>query len=272
MNFVLMGGDGRSVALCRLLERAGHGAFPMALDSALPLQGPPDWQHCDGVILPLPAERGGFLNAPLAPGKLSLAGVLEAVPPGTAVFAGMAGESLRSLCSERGLPLFDYYAREELQVKNALLTAEGALSLLLSADDRAICGRRVLISGFGRIARTLAPRLSALGCRVTVAARSPEQRSWAEAMGCAAVCLEATAGDWDYVVNTVPYVLFDREKLAAMGKPTLLELASAPGGFDLAGAEELGLRLISAPGLPGKTAPESAAEAVMDTIFNMLEE
>ena len=91
-------------------------------------------------------------------------------------------------------------------------------------------------------------------------------------MGCAAVGLEATAGDWDYVVNTVPYVLFDREKLAAMGKPTLLELASAPGGFDCAGADALGLRLISAPGLPGKTAPESAAEAVMDTIFNMLEE
>lgn len=272
MNFVLMGGDERSVALCRLLKKAGHGVFPLALDSALPVQGPPDWAHAEALILPLPAEREGFLNAPLFPEKLSLAEALEAVPEGTAVFAGMVGEGLRSLCAEKGLHLRDYYAREELQVKNALLTAEGALALLLNADDRALCGRRVLIVGFGRIGKALAPRLRAMGCAVTVAARSPEQRAWAEAMGCRAVGLGSTAGDWDYVANTVPHVLFDREKLAAMGKPALLELASAPYGFDMAAAEALGLRVIRAPGLPGRIAPEAAAEAVMDTILNMLEE
>lgn len=273
MKAIIIGGDERMLRLCRLLERDGHGVFPLALEKALPVQGPPDFAGADCVILPLPAERGGALNAPFAAEKHSLAELLLPARPGTVLFAGMAGESLRRLCAERGLKLMDYFAREELQVKNAALTAEGALELLLRLDRSALCGRRILISGFGRIGRLLAPKLLALGAHVSVAARSPADRAWAEAMGCTALGIaEAVEEGYDFVVNTVPSPIFGSSEIERFGDAKLVELASAPYGIDLDAATDMGKSVTLAPGLPAVCAPESAAEAIRDTIYNMLEE
>ena len=51
----------------------------------------------------------------------------------------------------------------------------------------------------------------------------------------------------------------------------LLELASE-AGFDRALAEELGLRVVSAPGLPGRSAPCAAAALIRDTIYAVIRE
>ena len=267
-----MGGDARFVRLCSLLREDGHGVFPLALEAELPELGPPDWHNADCVLLPLPAEREGFLNAPLSGARLRVEELLEPLRPGTRVLAGMAGEGLREYCRRRGLALGDYFLREELQVKNAAITAEGAVALLSGLDGGGLLGRRVLICGFGRIGRLLAPRLAAMGAGVSVAARSASDRAWASAMGFAAMepgCAP-WAGVWDFVVNTVPAVIFGGEELAALGKARLLELASPPGGFDAA-ALPPGVEVIRAPGLPARCAPLAAAEAIRDTIYNMLE-
>ena len=51
----------------------------------------------------------------------------------------------------------------------------------------------------------------------------------------------------------------------------LLELASQPG-FDRAAAEARGLTCVSALGLPGKAAPETAARAIKLTLEKIWEE
>ena len=79
--------------------------------------------------------------------------------------------------------------------------------------------------------------------------------------------------DVDFVVNTVPAEVFDKKLLGCFGEDVLLlELASAPGGFDAEAAAERGLKTVSAPGLPGKYAPYSAAELMRDTIYAIINE
>lgn len=269
---MIIGGDRRFVSLWAMLEKDGHRVFPMAMEKALPLQGPPDYMGTEAVILPLPAEKEGALNSPLSEGKHSLCRLLEPFAPGTKVFGGMVGETLREYCRERGLVLYDYFAREDFQIKNALLTAEGAAALLLGLDERSLMGRRALIVGFGRIGKLLAPRLQALGLRVSVMARSAAQRAWAEAMGCEGLKMGELEGSFDFVLNTVPAVVFGEGELRRLGDAALLELASAPGGFDEKAALALGKNIVKAPGLPAKWAEASAAEAIRDTMYNILEE
>ena len=272
MKIIIIGGDERMVQLYKMLTKDGHSVFPVAMERALPLQGPPDWAGAELAILPLPAERGGRLNTPLSEGEYCASDFLALLPEGCRVFAGMAGEKLRESCLRRGLIPEDYFLREELQVKNAALTAEGALGLLLGADGRSLAGRRVLICGFGRIGRLVGLRLKAVGAELCVAARSAADRAWAEAMGFAAVKLGEVSGEYDFVLNTVPAPVLGRRELERVGRAILVELASAPYGIDRSAAEELGLRLIMASGLPALTAPESAAEAIKDSIYNILEE
>ncbi|MBQ3481971.1 MAG: dipicolinate synthase subunit A, partial [Oscillospiraceae bacterium] len=59
---------------------------------------------------------------------------------------------------------------------------------------------------------------------------------------------------------------------AAAEDALLLELASAPGGFDRSLADNIGLRAVAAPGLPGRCASQSAAELMREAIYASLGE
>ena len=276
MNIALLGGDERSVRLCRLLRADGHKVRPCALEHRLEDSLTDPREAISGaaaVILPLPCERSGLLNTPLSDLRLPIQQLLPMIPMGTPVYAGKA-EQIAPLCQRLGLPLRDYFAREELNIRNAALTAEGAVALLLEESQHALSGSRVLITGFGRIGRLLAPKLRALGADVSVLARSAADLAWARALDCRALDMKRpqALSRFDMVVNTIPATIFKTAELLSFGDALLLELASPPYGFDGEAARMLGKRLIFAPGLPAATAPQAAAEAVRDTIYQLMEE
>jgi dipicolinate synthase subunit A len=165
--------------------------------------------------------------------------------------------------------------RRDYTVGNAALTAEGAIGLLIRESPRSLWKGRALVTGWGRIARCLAPRLRAMGSEVTVAARKLGDRAEAEAQGLRACRMEdigALAGAQDFLINTVPAEVIPREALERLRPDSLLlELASEPG-FDRDLAQELGLSALAAPGLPGKSAPCAAAGLIRDTVYAVIRE
>lgn len=166
-------------------------------------------------------------------------------------------------------PSARYTRREEYQIAIARLTAEGAIALL--RPETGLSGAHILLLGYGRIARLLARELQKAGALVTAAARSGEQRAWAEAEGIEALPLDALSGAldrFDVIIGTIPAPVLTEPLLALVRKDALLlELASAPGGIDAAAAHERGLRYIRAPGLPAKYAPERAAVILRDAVY-----
>lgn len=279
-NIWVVGGDPRQAALAGLLADDGHAVHTFALERGEGMVCQPDMTEAwraDCVILPLPAagERG-MLNAPLSAEARPLEQILNALRPGQLVCAGMVREELKAMAEERGLVLRDYFAREELAILNAVPTAEGAIQIALEELPVTIHGSRVLVIGFGRVGQQLAPRLRALGARVTVAARRYEQRALARAMG---LCAERTdrLAEWlcgyDLVVNTAPAPVLGAEELSALKEGALvIDLASKPGGVDFAGAAALGVRCIWALSLPGKVAPVTSGRYIMDTVYHIMEE
>ena len=66
-------------------------------------------------------------------------------------------------------------------------------------------------------------------------------------------------------------MIFDSDKLSKLRRDTLIiDLASKPGGVDLAEAERLNIKAIHALGLPGKTAPVTAGEIIAESIIDTL--
>lgn len=283
MRFALVGGDTRSALLARLFLRDGHRVQTWALErAALPAEIPRAGSltacvyGADAVVLPVPAERGGLLNAPLsaqAPAMEELIGALW--PEQLLLGGGFSPESARAALREK-LRLEDLLRRPDFVTANAALTAECALGLLLRESARALRDENVLVLGYGRIGRLLAQKLLALGAQVTAAARSPWDRAFAAAAGCRALDygeLEGVIGEMGVVVNTVPARVLSSAALCCLEDGALLvELASPPGGFDPVLAGNLGLRVLPAPGLPGKFAPEAAAALMRDAVYAALEE
>ena len=239
----------------------GSGLLITAPDEAL--------RGADIAVLPVRPVKGELLNAPLSaqPIRLSELGALIGDIP---VFCGDA-EGVRPYC--RGA-VYDYTVREEFAVRNAVLTAEGALAQIIGAWPGAINGTPMLVIGYGRIGRILAGDLRSLGARVTVAARSETSRAWAQAQGLEACSFPLSGlGRYRVLINTVPATVLNAGCMAQMHRDALiLDLASAPGGADRQAAKEFGMRCLSAPGLPGTTAPAAAGQIIKDTIQLIIKE
>ena len=284
LNFWVVGGDMRQAKLAQLLAEDGHTVHTYALgqpQEPLPGLAAEDTlrhvERADCVILPLTvADGNGQLNAPLAVAEYPLEPVFDRLSPKQFLCGGRISPDVQALASERGLTIHDYFAREELAVANAVPTAEGAVQLAMEHLPITIHGARVLIVGFGRVGRLTAQRFAALGAKVRVAARKYDQLAWAEAIGFGGEPLSQLRGwlcGYDLIVNTVPARVLGQEELADVKTDCLiLDLASKPGGVDLAAAGALGLTVIWALSLPGKVAPVSAGAAIQRTIYNMLQE
>ncbi len=279
MNFTVLGGDERSVHVVTRLLRDGHEVRTYQMERAQSVQGtacPTAEAALSGagcVVLPVPlSTMPGMLNAPYGSHEMPLAELWPMIPAGVPVFSGAVKPGERAQAEEHGVVLTDLLTMEELAVKNAALTAEGALSVLIQETDHCLMGESILIIGAGRIGKLLGLRLRALGAKVTVSARKDSDLAW-----CRALCLgvadtremELILPRFSCVVNTVPSPVLSGDRLERLPQGTIiLELASKPGGVDLAAAEKCGVRVVNAGGLPGKTAPKSAAEAIVDTIYH----
>lgn len=79
--------------------------------------------------------------------------------------------------------------------------------------------------------------------------------------------------DFDLIINTIPSPVFKSCFLRHLKKDCVLfEVASRPGGFDEDMCRGLSLKLISCPGIPGKTAPKPAGEAIADAVLPLLKQ
>ena len=288
-KIALLGGDTRQIALTERLCANGLAVRSFGLPHEMltdGVQAVAAWreavEEASAVLLPLPVSPDGRrLNAPLylewEPPLLS--DVLDAVPKGSLVAGGRFSPSLKAMAQEKGVWIYDYFSSEALQQKNALPTAEGAVSILMREVPRTVSGLSVGITGFGRVAKALARLLVAMDARVTVIARKQEQLAEAVEMGCRTVLLDGADAlarfmrGQSAVFNTVPYWLFTDEVLKrASATPLLIDLASAPGGVDANAAQAAGVKVIWALSLPGKYAPVTAGEIIADTVLDYMRE
>ena len=253
--------DGRSRRLVKMFGEIGARAVgfdsPDQLDAV-----------CDAaaVLLPIPLSRDGIrLAAGSGSSEIMLTELMLRLSPDALVIGGMIPADFAEAVRGSGGEIFDLNSDEDFLQSNAYATAEGAICE--AARELTICIKDAdcAIVGYGRIARHLHRLLSAFGvARVTVYARRAEARWDAVSAGAEVGGIDGEVcpiGRHDLLFNTVPERVIGDRALARLGRgATVVELASAPGGFDRENAEEYGLRAIALPSLPARYAPESAAE------------
>ena len=283
IKLALLGGDARQGCLARFL--ADHGfetaAWGMSdsgcIGGAVRCRDPVSaMASAAAVILPLPATLDGVTLNSENEERIKLNKILEYAD--VPFFGGKLSESFRLAASARTRKVIDYFETESLQIKNALPTAEGAISIAMQNLKRTLVGARAAVIGYGRIGKTLADLLLKLGARVTVAARNEQQLAYAQIAGAKTVRIGSDSSslklpdEYDVIFNTVPAGLFDAAQIGKLPENTLLiDLASPPGGVDFAAAKEAGIRAIWALSLPGRYAPEDAGRIIGETLLELFE-
>lgn len=217
----------------------------------------------------------GSLNTPFSNENILLDGDDIEIILKKPVFTTMKSRFLKAYPRLSDGEIFDYGARDDFAILNALPTAEGAIECAMREYEGAISGSKCLVTGFGRIGKILAHKLVLLGANVTVSARKPSDLAYVKALGYNALNTEnlRTVKRFDIAFNTIPRLIFDRELLMNTDTNTLIiDLASLPGGVDFDTAEKLGIYAVRALSLPGKCAPKTAGEIIKTTVFDIIKE
>ena len=133
----VVGGDMRQVRLAELLLNDGWLVCTWGLDqgggpNAVPLD---QALGAELLILPLPVCRGGGLTLPLTDTALGAEQLWPRLRYDQLLLGGMTKELSPRLMLDFGLTLLDYYDREEVQVANAVPTAEGAIQRAMEATE-----------------------------------------------------------------------------------------------------------------------------------------
>lgn len=225
---------------------------------------------CSCVLLPVPLTRDSrTLFAPLSDKKILLDKDLPLLIKSKTVFCCMEN-TLKRFCSiGDSQQIFDYYNAPGFAEKNAVLTADAAVSIIHSETNASLVGKKVLILGYGRVGRECARAVKEDFADIYVGVRRKESELEVIAHGftpVSSINLE-NMQKYDLIINTVPYTLLNTSVLDKINKSTLIiDLASDGGGTDFKHAEKSGLKAIYAQGLPGKYYPEKAGRIISQTI------
>lgn len=277
----IIGGDLRQLTLAELLSSDGYdvcvsgfGADSVSTKYKIENDMKKALQK-DIIILPMPVTQSqGLLNAPFCNTPISLAQIKENINPSALILGGRMGKEIYDLFE--GFNCIDYYTREELMIKNAVPTAEGAIEIAITETPVTIAKSKCLVIGYGRIGKVLARLLHKMGAEVYVSARKYSAIAWIDVDGYIPVHnkdIIKNADSYDIIFNTAPALILNEDVLARINPDSLvIDLASKPGGVDFQKAKDLGLKVIWALSLPGKTAPLTSGKIIKETISNIFYE
>lgn len=279
-KFLVVGGDLRNVELAKLLKEDGKIVYTYGMNVNSTENLETLLEDVEVVVGPILFSKDGLnVNSTFVESKILIKDFLKKIK-GKILIAGNISEDVKKLAKIYNIEVIDVMKNEKLAILNTIATAEGTIELMIANTDTIIFESNVLILGFGRVAKTLADRLKGLVKSITCASRENDDLAWIEVYGYEKMnlndlvkCQESKKylKNYDVIINTIPSMILDAEKLQDVNKEVLLiDLASNPGGIDKEETKKQGLKLIHALGLPGKVAPKSSARFIKDIIYEVV--
>ncbi len=233
-------------------------------------------EKSDIIICPLPFTKDGKTLNTSYTGKSILIEDLDKINKKKILIGGNFKTDYLNTIKEKYLKIYDIMKIEEFSIFNTIATAEGTVQVAIENTEKVLQGAKVLVLGFGRVAKIVAEKFKNLSATVTCCARKKTDLAWINAYGYNELDIKDMIyylKDFDIIINTVPETIINEKELKHMNSNVLLiDLASYPGGINGKKAQSMGLKYVWALALPGKVAPTSSAEFIKKIIYNIIEE
>lgn len=279
-KILIAGGDYRQTYLARFLLKYFDKIYTIGFNQTLKfdeitvLEDISDLnEKIDILILPpVTTNDGVTVNTPFYNKNLYINEVLQHLNNRAKIYGGNISANLFSRLSSSGYYVSDYLKDEKFILENTVPTAEGALMIALEETPFVIYGAKTAVLGYGRVGSATASLFRNTGADVYIFDRKQEKRIHAQSQDLTALEFDdKKLFDCSIIINTVPCMVLDSQKLRKIKKEALIiDLASKPGGVDLEYAKQRGLNVIWALSLPGKVAPVTSGEIIGRTILSDL--
>jgi dipicolinate synthase subunit A len=273
-NVLIIGGDMRQFYLAEKIKNN----FPnteVCFENCSKTEFDEKIKSSDVLVCPVPFSKDGkniFSNQNKL--NLDIHDFLTLISSKHTVWGGNIPKNIKSELKERGIDCFDFMEFEEVSIKNAIATAEGAIAEAIGLSSINLHKSKCLVLGYGRCGKVLAQKLKALDSRVTVAGRNKESLAYGFSLGLETAdinYLESIVSGFDFIFNTVPAEIINKNVIDLIKKDAvIIDIASAPGGTDFDYCKKSGITAKLCLGLPGKFSPKTSADILFDVIVKFL--
>ena len=257
-KLIFLGGDSRTKIAYNSLKEKGFSTTSLGLfenDNG-------DILKCDTVIFPVPSTKDfKTVYCPLTDKKILFSDIKHLLKGKHII----SGGKLPLDFSYTDILNDDFYA-----IQNAVPTAEGAISFCIENTPFTLFGSKVLVIGYGRVAKILVSRLQGFKCDITVSARKASDFAYINTLGDKYINTANVLDfikEFDIVFNTIDVELF---KNVSVLKDTLLIDLSTKGCTDFESARKNNIKAFKLPGIPAKTAPVTAGKILENTLYNLI--
>lgn len=196
---------------------------------------------------------------------------LLAIPEKSSIFCGALSDVQQKIIKAKNITYHNLLTDEIFAMDNALLTAEGALMLIIRGTNMSIFGAKIAVLGYGRVGKAMCTLLKGIGAEFDIFSADYAERSTARLLGKRVFDLNKSIAGYDVIVNTIPAKVLPLAKLKGAKKSCyILDLASYSGA-ELCDINCLGLTYDNALGIPGKYSPKTAGEILAEAILRNTE-
>lgn len=281
-DIAIIGGDLRQVYMANLLIEKGYSVITYCIQGDLLNKSIVKASSLKEIVLvsktiigPIPFSRDKksiFSNEKAD--DLVIENFLSLLTKEHLLFAGSIDPTIHDYCKSHLIQLHDVMDFNEVSILNSISTAEGTILEAIKNSTMNLHSSKCLVLGYGKCAKILAKKLQGLDAKVWVGARKGEDRFLASAYGYNTMPLTDlvdTINQFDYIFNTIPAMILDKDVLLnARKEATIIDIASAPGGTDFDFAKKNRLNAALCLGLPGKYAPSTSANILVNAILNKM--
>lgn len=283
-NIGILGGDLRIANLGKILAEDGYSVYTYGLENVelsnskiIKCKNIKEiCKFCDNIISGIPFSKDeAYVNAPFSKNEINIKDAFKILSNKTLI-AGAIKQEIKKCAND--ISIIDLMDNEKFTILNVIPTVEGAIQIAMENTNITIHNSKCLVLGYGRIGKLLSKTLRDLGADVSCTARNDKDLTWIKTLGYKDIhtenLIDNLSNKYDIIFNTVPSLILDENKLKLIKEKnsdiTIIELASMPGGIDFEKAEEYGIEIIKAQGLPGKVAPVTSAKYIKETLKTIL--
>lgn len=200
--------------------------------------------------------------------KLQLEDV-ESFPNSIEVFAGNVSIGVEKFFIEKNIIYHNFLNDEVFAIKNAKLTAEGVLAIILEQSDKSIFENQVLILGAGRVGKATAVMLEKLGVKYSLVSYGKEK--FAENYlfsdkNFFKDSFENEIQNFDIIINTIPAKILDKQIIEKISKNTIFVEVASINTLNLDDVQNF--FYILAPALPQRFSCETAGKLMFESIIS----
>lgn len=190
------------------------------------------------------------------------------LPNKITLYGGKFNSTIQELLKRKNINYINLLDDEIFAIKNANLTCEGVLALMIENSPKSIFENNVLILGAGRIAKFMGILLSKLGVKYSLASFNKEkfaQNYTYSDNNYFAYDFVRDLSKFDIIINTIPAEIIDQNIIDCISNGTVFIETASINCLD--NSKVKNFKYILAPALPQRYSCYSAGKLMLDSIL-----